>query len=255
MRFWSALVVALALLPACGSARAVQSAGRPEPPPPSSASASASQELERAVDTLPQVPGVERSLTEKAASQDPPGRDDDVASSGNATADKAPGPVPADASAIFPAVLAPPPKPVALWIDGIEVIQAPIVEVGVEPNGEMEIPGGSEVGWYKHGPSPGSEGSAVLAAHLAFDGQDGVFRHLSDVSPGSRIIVGYDDGSTAQFEIVDLQQYGKTELPFDQVFAKQGDPMLTLITCGGAFDSSSRSYDDNVVAYALPVSG
>ncbi|MGI9621567.1 MAG: class F sortase [Acidimicrobiales bacterium] len=153
----------------------------------------------------------------------------------------------------WPAIQEPLVRPVALWVDGIEVVQAPVVEVGVQPNGEMEIPRGSEVGWYKFGPSPGLEGSAVLAAHVAFDGEDGVFRHLDDVSPGSRIVVGYEDGSTADFEIVDLQQYGKADLPFERIFAKQGDSVLTLITCGGAFDSSSRSFADNVVAYAVPI--
>jgi LPXTG-site transpeptidase (sortase) family protein len=248
LRFWSVLVAALTLLPACGSARAVQSAGRPEPPPPSSAIAPSEPDSSAA--SIPDDP-----LTDPRVVDAPYGRNGGSSLSGDTATEEAPVLAPDEGPGIFPAEPAPPPTPVALWVDGIEIVQAPVVEVGVEPNGEMEIPGGSEVGWYKYGPSPGSEGSAVLAAHVAFDGQDGVFRHLDDVSAGSRIVVGYDDGSTADFEIVDLQQYGKAELPFERVFAKQGDPVLTLITCGGAFDSSSRSYADNVVAYAVAVKG
>ena len=45
----------------------------------------------------------------------------------------------------------------------------------------------------------------------------------------------------------------KDELPVDRVFSKDGDPVLTLITCGGDFNRSLRSYSDNVVAYAEPI--
>jgi hypothetical protein len=39
----------------------------------------------------------------------------------------------------------------------------------------------------------------------------------------------------------------------DRIFAKDGDPVLTLITCGGDFNRSLRSYEDNVVTYAVPI--
>ncbi len=55
------------------------------------------------------------------------------------------------------------------------------------------------------------------------------------------------------FEVTDLRQYDKDELPFDEIFARDGDPRLTLITCGGAFNPSLLSYEDNVVVRAVPV--
>jgi hypothetical protein len=36
------------------------------------------------------------------------------------------------------------------------------------------------------------------------------------------------------------------------VWAREGDPQLVLITCGGEFDAQARSYEDNVVAFARP---
>jgi LPXTG-site transpeptidase (sortase) family protein len=145
------------------------------------------------------------------------------------------------------------PAPTALWFDSIGVDMAPIIGVGVEPTGEMEIPGAREVGWYRYGPTPGAEGSSVLAAHVAWDGTDGVFRRLTAARPGDRFTVGYDDGTLRSFEVVALAQYAKDELPFDQVFARTGEPTVTLITCGGDFNPSLRSYRDNIVAYAVPV--
>jgi sortase (surface protein transpeptidase) len=144
--------------------------------------------------------------------------------------------------------------PVSISIDGIGVADAPVIDVGVEENGDMEIPGARSVGWYRFNPTPGEAGSAVLAAHISYNGTPGVFRYLADVEIGERVVVAFDDGSTTEFEIIELAQYDKEELPDDRVFAKDGDPVLTLITCGGDFNRSLRSYEDNVVAYAVPIS-
>ncbi len=144
------------------------------------------------------------------------------------------------------------PTPVGLRIDSLGVAGA-VVDVGVEPNGEMEIPGAKEIGWYRFGSSPGERGSAVLAAHIAFNGRDGVFRNLDDIEVGDIVEVSYDDGSSQRFRVTETAQYAKDELPVDRVFAKDGTPELTLITCGGDFNRSLRSYDDNVVAYATPL--
>ena len=155
------------------------------------------------------------------------------------------------------ALLQPPseplPVPVGLVIDSIGITSAPVIDVGVEPNGEMEIPGASQVGWYRFGPTPGENGSAVLAAHIAFNGRDGVFRDLDVIEVGAVVEIDYDDGSSKRFEITETAQYAKDELPVDRIFAKDGAPELTLITCGGDFNRSLRSYSDNVVAYAVPL--
>jgi LPXTG-site transpeptidase (sortase) family protein len=144
------------------------------------------------------------------------------------------------------------PQPTWVDIDSIGVAGAGVRDVGVQTNGEMEIPGASEIGWYRWSSSPGGAGSAVLAAHIAYNGTDGVFRHLDDLDVGALVTIGYDDGSVREFEIIESSQYDKDELPFNRVFAKDGDPVVTLITCGGTFNQTLRSYDDNVVAYAVP---
>ena len=143
------------------------------------------------------------------------------------------------------------PVPTALTIDGIGVSSATVRPVGVEPDGDMEIPPASEVGWYRFGPRPGEAGSAVLAAHVAYDGVDGVFRRLVDLRPGDGVTVGFADGTTQRFVVTDVVQHDKDELP-DELFARDGEPQVALITCGGEFDSDERSYEDNIVAIARP---
>ena len=158
-------------------------------------------------------------------------------------------------SALFdPDDVAPPPvPPVTVSIEGIRVDDAAVIPVGVKENGEMEIPGATEVGWYRFGPTPRDEGSSVLAAHIAFNGRDGVFRRLASVDLGAIVTVTYADGTTTQHVVSEIAQYGKEDLPFERVFSKTGPATLTLITCGGDFNRSLNAYDDNVVVYAQPL--
>ncbi|MEQ8842308.1 MAG: class F sortase [Acidimicrobiales bacterium] len=159
---------------------------------------------------------------------------------------------PAGSLLFDPLATTPVPQPISVDIRSIGVTGAEVRDVGVEPNGEMEIPGAREVGWYRWSSSPGRAGSAVLAAHIAYNDADGVFRNLDDVNVGAGVTIGYDDGSVQDFVIIDVGQYPKNELPVDRIFAKDGDPIVALVTCGGTFNPTLRSYDDNVVAYAIP---
>jgi len=45
----------------------------------------------------------------------------------------------------------------------------------------------------------------------------------------------------------------KNRLPPDEIWNREGPQRLVLITCGGRYDASRRSYDDNVVVFADPV--
>lgn len=142
--------------------------------------------------------------------------------------------------------------PQRLSIDGIGVDGAGVVPVGVKPNGELEIPGADEVGWYRFGVRPGDAGSSVLAAHIAYNGIDGVFRRLSRVKVGAEVRVGFADGTERRFRVTEVAQYPKDRLPKD-VFARSGPTRVVLITCGGSFNPDLRSYNDNIVAYATPL--
>ena len=145
--------------------------------------------------------------------------------------------------------------PVGLEIAGLRV-DAPVEPYGVGRNGEMDVPGNTrDVAWYRHGPSPGEPGSAVLAAQVDLGGRRGVFYRLGTLEPGDLVTVTYDDGSRRDFRVAARAEYTKEELPTEAIFSRQGDPVLTLITCGGGFNPSLRSYDSNIVVYAVPAEG
>jgi hypothetical protein len=142
--------------------------------------------------------------------------------------------------------------PVRLRIDAIGV-DAAILPVGVEPDGGMEVPGADDVGWYRFGPSPGADGSSVLAAHVDLNGRRGVFFRIRQLPVGARVEVTMADGSTRAFRVNAVGKVPKGELGSSGVFDRNGEPRLALVTCGGDFDRRARSYRDNVVALAESV--
>lgn len=149
------------------------------------------------------------------------------------------------------------PAPVGLRIERLRV-DSPVQPYGVNTrSGQMDVPRNvTEVAWYKHGPSPGQPGSAVLAAHVDLSDQGpGVFFNLNKLQPGDQVWVVYDDGTEASFTVSARQVYNKADLPVNAIFSRSGPAVLTLITCGGGFSESAQSYDSNVVVYAVPSDG
>ncbi len=146
------------------------------------------------------------------------------------------------------------PPPARLIIESIGV-DASVTALGlVETTGLMEVPEDiREVGWYKHGSAPGEVGSAVLAAHVDGYGQGrGAFFDLGELEPGDEIRVVDATGVVQQFVVGARATYDKDALPLEVVFSRSGNAVLTLITCGGGFNHTDRSYDSNVVVYAVP---
>jgi sortase (surface protein transpeptidase) len=134
-------------------------------------------------------------------------------------------------------------------------VDATIVEVGVEPDGGMEIPTDvTTVGWYRHGPTPGATGSSVLAGHVDSRTQGrGAFFDLRRLAVGDRVEVEFDDGTTTTFEVQGRDVVDKEVVPLEDVFDRDGPARVTLVTCGGDFDAGARSYESNVVVVAVPV--
>jgi len=61
------------------------------------------------------------------------------------------------------------------------------------------------------------------------------------------------DGTLAVFEVTEVQAYAKDAFPTAAVYGAVPDPELRLITCGGTFDYTTRSYLSNTVVYAKGV--
>jgi hypothetical protein len=128
-------------------------------------------------------------------------------------------------------------------------LDAPVVPVGLRPDGQMEVPSATAVGWYRLGPVPGATGSSVLAAHVDYAGQRGAFFDLRSVPVGAEVLVD-GDGATRRFVVSSREQVAKADVALDRYFTAEGPARLTLITCGGAFDRGVGHYVDNVIVTA-----
>lgn len=140
--------------------------------------------------------------------------------------------------------------PVRLQVPSIGV-DSELMGLGLQADGTLEVPpSGFPAGWYTGAPTPGELGPAIIAGHVDWDGQPGVFFDLRDLALGDDIAVTRQDGSTARFRVARVEQFDKDAFPTEAVYGDLDHAGLRLITCGGAFDPTMRSYDDNLVVFA-----
>ena len=121
----------------------------------------------------------------------------------------------------------------------------------------MEIPPLAErAGWYRYGASPGEEaGTAVVAAHVDSVASAGLgpFARLMEVEEGDTVEVTLADGATVEYAVTDVTVLAKPQVTWPEVFVRDGEHRLVLVTCGGTFEREARSYTDNVIVTAVPV--
>ncbi|GAA3842576.1 hypothetical protein GCM10022226_76620 [Sphaerisporangium flaviroseum] len=132
-------------------------------------------------------------------------------------------------------------------------VDAPLLSMGVEKNGEIEVPPLSRpkvAGWYRLGPAPGEMGPAVILGHVNTRGGPAVFSRLRELGRGDKITVVRADGSTAEFTVDGAEQASKNRFPTKRVYGHVDRPSLRLITCGGVFNPVAHSYTDNIIVYA-----
>ena len=70
------------------------------------------------------------------------------------------------------------------------------------------------------------------------------------MTAGAEVLVARADGTLVRFTVTRVDRYAKDAFPTPDVYGPTTDPQLRLITCGGRFDRSLRSYPDDVVVYA-----
>jgi sortase (surface protein transpeptidase) len=147
------------------------------------------------------------------------------------------------------------PAPVRLRIPALGVDSA-VDPVGVAGDGQLDIPDDVDrVGWYRFGPAPGDDGSAVVAGHVDDAEQGlGALSPLRDAGVGTEIVLTDAAGAITHWRVVSRELIDKQVLPLDRIFTVTGPPRLTLVTCGGPFLPEMRSYRDNVVVAAEQVS-
>jgi hypothetical protein len=143
--------------------------------------------------------------------------------------------------------------PVSVDIPAIGV-HSRLLHLGANSDGTIKVPSlhtqADEAAWYKYSATPGQIGSSIIEGHVDSDVGPAVFFRLGALHRGDRVRVTLADGVTAVFRVTGVRRYAKSDFPAKTVYHTPGYAALRLITCGGAFDYSTRNYLSSIVVFA-----
>lgn len=129
-------------------------------------------------------------------------------------------------------------------------VDSALQSLHLDAQGALQAPTDfGRAGWYADGTIPGDPGPAVIAGHVDSKFGRAVFYRLKELRPGDVIEVGRATTWIA-FRVTQVGRYAKDRFPTAEVYGPTPDAQLRLITCGGTFDRSVKSYMDNLVVYA-----
>ncbi|HEX2172403.1 MAG TPA: class F sortase [Dehalococcoidia bacterium] len=136
-------------------------------------------------------------------------------------------------------------------------VKAPVVQVGLTPDGAMEAPNGPDIiGWYNGSVAPGVRGNALVTAHVDWlDRQTGqsrtaVFWDLHKLEKGDTVIVHAEENKSFTYTIRETFTVRFDDPEALKYLEPKDDPILTLITCEGDFDANTRNYDKRRIVVA-----
>jgi LPXTG-site transpeptidase (sortase) family protein len=129
-------------------------------------------------------------------------------------------------------------------------VDAPIVSMGLTADGALAAPNGpTDVAWYPFTAKPGMGGNAVFSGHVDYIHYGpAVFWDLRKLKAGDTIDVRLTDGTVLQYTVTASKLYPVDQVPMQDVLAQTSTESITLITCGGVFESGE--YTDRLVLRA-----
>ncbi|MGW2476660.1 class F sortase [Streptomyces sp. NPDC001665] len=131
-------------------------------------------------------------------------------------------------------------------------VDAPVIDVNLDPDGWIETPPPEDpnlAGWYQNGIAPGQTGTSVIVGHVDNKAGPAVFYGLGSLKKGDHIEVDRSDDRVAVFEVYGVEVFAKNDFPGARVYGDTGQPELRVITCGGGY-TKANGYDGNVVVFA-----
>jgi len=127
-----------------------------------------------------------------------------------------------------------------------------IQKVGVDKNNQIVAPGNIHMaGWYTGSVKPGEPGLSIIDGHVNGVYAKAVFYDLIRLKPNDTFTVTYGDNSVRSFRVVKIEA-----VPVDQATKVlfNRDPaiksQLNVITCGGKYIASTKTYDGRVIVAA-----
>lgn len=123
--------------------------------------------------------------------------------------------------------------------------------LGVGSSYEIEVPDDYvSVGYYKHGPTPGEVGPAVVLGHVDSYEGPAVLYSLGQVEVGELIEIEREDGSIVVFVVEKLERHSQDGFPTEKVYSDLDYAGLRVITCSGTYDRGVQRYSHNLIVFA-----
>ena len=164
--------------------------------------------------------------------------------------------VPTQAPTEIPPSPEPTPAPSSAPIERLLIprigVDAPIVVLGVTPDGVMQDPKGPmEVAWYDFSSYPGFGSNAVFAGHVDYANFGAaVFWKLRELQAGDEINVRLTDGTRYTYRVISSNTFSAQDAPVQDIVGSTPQEVVTLITCGGTFNTRTREYDRRLIVRA-----
>lgn len=141
--------------------------------------------------------------------------------------------------------------PIRLKIPKIK-LDSVVESVGLTSDGAMDVPKiPRDVAWFKIGPRPGENGTAVIDGHFGRwkNGEGSVFDNLYKLSKGDKLYVEDDKGAIITFVVRESRRYDP-KADASAVFGSSDDKShLNLITCEGEWNKVSKNYSQRLVVF------
>lgn len=134
-------------------------------------------------------------------------------------------------------------------------VDALIKPVGVLPNSVLDAPKTAwDVGWYDKSGLPGDVGTPLFLDGHVNDALNapGVFFQLNTLKPGDPVTVERGDGQTIEYNITKVDMLPDDKVDMKALLTPSADrqPKLVIITCGGIYDRSAKTYTDRIILQA-----
>ncbi|MFC9294100.1 sortase domain-bontaining protein [Streptomyces sp. NPDC057011] len=144
-------------------------------------------------------------------------------------------------------------RPTGMRIAAAGVDAGKMVDLKVDPSGELGVPDpntdANTPGWWSEGVTPGESGASVLVAHFDTANGPALMKDVKKIKLGDIVEVPREDGRTAKFKVREIENVGKKDFPTGKVYGDTARrPELRLLTCGGDIKDGHRT--NNIILYA-----
>ena len=106
------------------------------------------------------------------------------------------------------------------------------------------------VAWFRSGAAPGQPGTATFDGHLDWTSGPAVFWNLGHLKPGDQVFVTGADGQRQGWSVDLVEKVSVTSTPPEWLYATNGPPRISLITCSGSW--LGQVYSDRLLVRAVP---